>query len=975
MLACFALSCALLADPGLADPGLASSDVATAPPIATGWIPTGVEALQSARSGGVAQVDRALERLGGHRRVLMLAAHPDDEDTFVLALAARGLGAEAAYLSLSRGDGGQNLIGSESGEGLGLLRTGELQSARTIDGARQFFSRAYDFGYTRSLPETLERWPEEILLEDTMRVVRRFRPQVLISVFPSDARAGHGQHQAAGHVAERVFELSRGPDRFPELTAEGLAPWPVQAFFRASWWNPEGADLHLPLGELDAHSGRSIFQVALESRSRHRCQDMGFEQPPGDAKTALIRVYPEAIEGEEEGLFAGIDTSLSALADPLADPELGPRLALALERLEGVARAARARLGVAQPSEAVGPLAELVRELSALHAETSASAPAEGRSHVVALLEEKLVIAREGLAAAAGIVADAVSDQETVVPGGTLEARTLLWDAEYGSLRTSSASLAEPASGVSGASGVRHGSAGGNSSNHAVEDARVDLWVLGPKGPAGQATELAAEPEVETDRRRSRFSARVDDERRFEVEISPRADASAPYYLHRARSAAGDLYDWQGVGRDVRGLPDSPGPIWARFRFRLAGAPMELWREVVHRRRDQVLGEVRRPVRILPALEVKLDRPLAVSRIDTAEPVELRVRVRSHVGSTSASLPGEVAGAETETSSGIRLDVRAPEGWTVVESGNLELGPDGEGQVGLRLLPPTGASTEPTIDTVRVAAVWNGRRYEQWFEPVDYPHIRPALWPKPASVRLVRASIELPRVKRIGYVRGAADPVPELLGELGLPIEILAPEALSSTDLRPFEVIVIGSRAYEVTPELGRANGRLLDYVRAGGRLVVQYQQYGFARGRYVPFPLDIARPHDRVTDETAPVRVLDPGHALVRRPNALREEDWRGWVQERGLYFAGTWDDAWTPVLAMADPASDGPWVGGERGPEKLGGLLVSHPGEGVYIYTGLAFFRQLPAGVPGAYRLLANLLAYEGPSDSREVGSAEGR
>lgn len=236
---------------------------------------------------------------------------------------------------------------------------------------------------------------------------------------------------------------------------------------------------------------------------------------------------------------------------------------------------------------------------------------------------------------------------------------------------------------------------------------------------------------------------------------------------------------------------------------------------------------------------------------------------------------------------------------------------------------------------------------------VDYEHIRPTPWPHPATVEVSAADIEIPPVERVGYVRGASDRVPEFLREIGVPLEMLTPGELSEDGLHRFDALVIGSRAYETEPALARANGKLLDWVRGGGLLIVQYQQYQFVRGGFPPFPLDISRPHDRVTDETAPVRVLLPDHPAFHVPNTIEPEDWQGWVQERGLYFAGTWDDAYTPLLAMADP---------EMEEEVQGALLVAPLGAGTYVYTGLAFFRQLPAGVPGAYRLFANLLALGG-------------
>ncbi|HEX2252646.1 MAG TPA: PIG-L family deacetylase, partial [Thermoanaerobaculia bacterium] len=290
--------------------------LAAAPAGATGVLDPFSAPLEPPGTGGVERADRALAKLPVHRRVLVIGAHPDDEDTTLLALVARGLGGEAAYLSLSRGEGGQNLIGPELGPALGLIRSRELLAARQIDGARQFFTRAYDFGYTRSLAETHSLWPADVLLEDAVRVIRRFRPQVMVSVFPPDSRAGHGQHQAAGVVALEAFHRAGDPAAFPRLAAEGLAPWQPDVLYRSTWWEPPSTTLTLPLGVLEPYAGRSVLQLALASRSRHRSQDMGMLQPlgPGEARLAWVA---GAGGPDEVDLFAGVGTELAALAELL----------------------------------------------------------------------------------------------------------------------------------------------------------------------------------------------------------------------------------------------------------------------------------------------------------------------------------------------------------------------------------------------------------------------------------------------------------------------------------------------------------------------------------------------------------------------------------------------------------------------------------------------------------------------------------
>ena len=853
---------------------------------ASSGVPRDVSPLDPASSGGLRALDRALVRLASHKRLLMIAAHPDDEDTALLTWVVRGAGGEAAYLSLSRGEGGQNLIGSELGVGLGLLRSRELQSARRIDGARQFFSRTYDFGFTLSLEETLERWPREVMLEDTMRVVRRFKPQVLVSVFPPTVEAGHGHHQAAGVVADQILELSREEDAFPQLDAEGLAPWKISAFYRVAWWNPEAATLELPLGMIEPFTGRSILQLALASRSQHRCQDMGSLQPLGDALGRLTRVAgPEVIDATSP--FDGIDTRLSAIADLLPEGELRRETSARLGRIAGIAGATRQQLG-ATPERAVEPLLEIVTLLRSIDLDlTVQSSRVIGAGQVRDLVAEKLEIASEGLATAAQVVVDAVTEKDTVVPGETFEVRSIFW----------------------------------NAGEHPVAD--LEVTAISPAGWRANGSE-PAEPV------RSRFSARPTDERTIRVEVPATGGPTVPYFLERPRQ--GDLYDWSGVSAEVRGEPFAPPPLSLRFGFTLAGVPVELEREVVYRKRDQAIGEVRRPLRAVPELEVSITPELVVWPAGQPHSKPLEIEIISNVDRPVRA----------------RVDVEVPAPWRAIESIDVELDASHLRRVIEVRLEADGSVTRGR-HRVDVAVTSDGKRFDRAIGMIDYQHVRPTALPRQASGDVSAGDIKLPDLRRLGYIRGASDRMPEALKRIGLPIEVLPAEALAAQDLSSFDAIVVGSRAYEVDPALLRINPLLLDYARAGGLLIVQYQQYQFVRGGFAPFPLEIRRPHDRVTDETAPVTVLQPDHPAFNVPNRLGEDDWQGWVQERSLYMAGTWDDAYQPLLAMADP-------GGEA---KQGALLVARLGQGHYVYTGLAFFRQLPAGVTGAYRLFANLLA----------------
>ena len=840
----------------------------------------GPDALEPPSSGGVELIDRALARLAGHKRVLMVGAHPDDEDNRLLALLGRQLGAEAAYLSLSRGEGGQNLIGSELGVALGLLRTGELEAARALEGGRQFFTRAFDFGYTRSLDETLAQWPESMLLEDAVRIVRRFKPQVIVSIFPGDGRGRHGQHQAAGIIAHRLFEIAGDPSVFPNLAAdEGLEPWQPQALYRAPWWTEDGETIELPLDDIDPWRGRSIHQLAAESRGMHRSQDMGRQQELGPQSASVEWVG--GARGEIGGLFGGIDTSLAAIAALLPEGELRDELSERLTALQTSAEAVRGWLTPAQLRALSPSLAGLVVEAkAALDLAAAAAGPASAQ--VRELLAEKLDWAEWALVASADVIVDAAIEQQGVATGTTVSGEVLVWNA-----------------------GPQHVEL------HAIELVARDGWRL-----------------IESD---SLHHGHLHDgvtEWAFTVG-APESSWTLPYFLRRPTRGA--VYDWSAAEPWQRGLSGFEPPLVARLSMTIDDAPVVVEREVVFRAVDQALGEVRQPLRALPPAELSVEPGLILWPIGERRTATVRLHVRSHL---ATSLEGVVRCGRAGS-------------WRV-EPFPVTIAGSGERTYEAALVPPVrlrgGRFGLPC--ELELAA---GGRVRQSVPLIDYDHIRPVPFPSPARLGISALDLELPTIERLAWVRGASDPLPELLAEIGLPVEVIDGREVGRTELGRYDAIVVGSRAFEVDPHLGPANERLLDYARGGGTVLVLYQQYDFVNGGYAPYPFEIARPHDRITDERSPVRLLAPEHPVFNSPNRLAESDWAGWVTERGLYLADSWDPAFTPLIALEDPGQ----------PEQSGALLIADVGEGRWLYSGLSFFRQLPAGVPGAYRLLVNLLA----------------
>jgi LmbE family N-acetylglucosaminyl deacetylase len=842
-------------------------------------------ALTPPAAGGLEAVDRALSRLGTHRRLLVVGAHPDDEDTEILAYVARGLGGEAAYLSLTRGEGGQNLVGPDLGVGLGLVRSQELAAARRLDGARQYFTRAYDFGFTRSLDETFARWPRAVLQEDAVRVMRRFRPQVVVAIFNGTARDGHGQHQASGVIARDAYRMAADPAAFPSLAAEGLPPWTAGTLLQETgyWDDKDNTTVVLETGKVDPLTGRSVYQIAMASRSLHRSQDMGSLQEPGPNRTMVGWVEGGAGRSGNE-LFSGVDTRLRAMADEVRDPARRETIARTLDAVEASVAETRRRVSTPGLGSAVPALGRILADLRAARGLVS-----DGDGGAAMLLDEKIALAETALAAAAEVTLDAVSAREVAASGEAFEVTASVWNAGPERVEVQSVTLESP-----------------------------DGWSVEADAAAGARTVAPGKLE----------------EWKSRATVPAQAPPTIPYFLERPLK--GDLYDWSSAPPAVRGEPFEPPPLTAVARLTIGGQAVALARDVSYRLRDQAIGEVRRPVRAVPSLEVSVAPGLLVWPLSTAER-RLEVTLTSNAARPLAG----------------KLEVQPPTGWPPVAAVPFSLTKAGEAAfVDVVLKPP--ARFVPGRHTVRFVATLDDASHgssDLDIRLIDYGYIPRTPQPERSEASISAADIRFPPIRRLGYVRGAADRVPEALSGVGLPVEVLTGKDLEAADLSGYDAILLGSRAYETDPALARANGRLLDYVRRGGLLVVQYQQYPFVQGGYAPFPIEIARPHDRVTDENAAVTMLDPQSPVFVTPNRIGPADWEGWVQERGLYFARSWGAEYTPLLAMADPG----------GPEQKGALLAAKLGKGRYVYTGLAFFRQLPAGVPGAYRLLANLLAWK--------------
>ena len=881
---------------------------------------------------GVVEAALLLRQLDGVKRVLMIGAHPDDEDTALLAALARGMGARAAYLSLTRGEGGQNLIGAELGEGLGIVRSGELLAARSVDGAEQFFTRAYDFGYSKTAEETFRHWPRDSVLSDVVWAVRVFRPQVLVTVFSGTPSDGHGQHQVAGLLAREAFEASGDPTRFPEHARLGVAPWTPLKLYRRTWRDPEASTLALETGRLDPVLGRSYHQIAMRSRSQHRSQDFGTRELGGPHVT-VMQLLESRVGGPDSSLFAGIDTTLVGLAGGLAQPARDRvERALAAYR-EGLA-AARRDLGALEPAAAVPAMVSALEDLRAARAAIP-DRPSEAGGLLEAL-DFRRTRLQEAILSAASVSVLAEAEDDIVVPGQSFWVRVKLWNGGTYAIEGSEPVIAAP----SGWRVAEDTTAGQDPASRfyprTLDEARRG-------GGASRDSSSAGEPEPGSSRPAMKESAIPPGQLHgwgFRLDVPEDFEPPAPYYLEEPR--AGDLYRWPAE-RELRGRAFDPPPLSAALDLELSSddlPPVGLMvsRPVRFRGVDKAVGQFWRPVLALPAVSVSLEPRAIVWPVGLGSGRPVRVTVRSDA-------PEGFAGT---------LRLLAPIGWAV-EPAERSIELEGPGSVHtypFEIRPVGPLVAGEAVSRGQLAAVArsaDGKAFREEVLLIDYPHIEPVPYLLAAETSLEVVDVRVDSGRRVGYLAGSGDQVADAIPQLGLEVEFIAPEDLEASALERFDVIVLGVRAYEVRPDLAAANATLLDWVRCGGVLIVQYNKYELPDGDYAPYPLQMARPHDRVTDEASEVALLDPDSPALTHPNRISGPDFEGWVQERGLYLLSEWDERYTPLLAVADSGEE----------PLLGSLVVARVGEGLWVYTGLSFFRQLPAGVPGAYRLFANLLS----------------
>lgn len=851
---------------------------------------------------GAAGLTLLLGRLQSTASALHTGAHPDDEDSALIATLARGKHARVAYLSLNRGEGGQNIIGTELFEALGVIRTEELLQARRLDGGEQFFTRTMDYGFSKTRAEAEAKWGRREVLGDMVRVIRQYRPLVITSRFSGTPADGHGHHQLAGALTPPAFEAAANPDEFPEHLAEGLRPWQARKLYVGQGFRPDPSTpptTTIATGVLDPLVGRSHAEIAWEGRSQHKSQEMGSLELLGPQQSALRLLAnrtdaprspgtSEPAPGTNEtDLFDGIDTSLRGLARlaGLPDNALASELAAIDAAVTEAVRDYDARSpGLIVPALARG-LAATRQARAALRA---LGAPEQATYDADFLLAHKEDDFAEALALAAGITLDPLADAETLTPGGSLMVTVRAFAADNAGVTLGTPRVTGP-----------HG------------------WTIAPAAPRD---------DTDGDNPFARFFREFPAATTtFRANAPEDAPFTQPYWLAQPRNR--DSFVWpEGA---PGGAPFEAPLLTAHQPVEVAGVTFELTRPVEYRYADRVRGEIRRSPAVVPAVAVGLESRLLIV------PSGAAAQQRTVVVRVSSQAAEDVSGSAVLT---------LPTGWTAQPASVPFTLRPGERTAASFVVSAPVPVPQGTFE-LRAEARVGSSRYGHDMQVIAYPHIQTHRLYQPAMARVQAFDVSVAPVT-VGYIMGSGDQVPDAIRRLGLDVTLIDGPMLATGDLSRFDTIVVGVRASEARPDFVAATARLRQYMEQGGTLIVQYQQGDYAQRGLAPFPGQIGT---RVTDETAPVRILQPEHARFRFPNTIAASDFDGWVQERHLYAFTTFDERYTPLLEANDPGE----------PPNSGGELYARIGKGRYVYTSYAWFRQLPAGVPGAYRMFANLLS----------------
>ena len=821
---------------------------------------------QTSPPSDIATIQQNLKKLSVLGSVLYIAAHPDDENTRLLAYLAQEKHYRTGYLSLTRGDGGQNLIGTEQGELLGLIRTQELLAARRVDGAEQFFSRANDFGFSKNPEETLKFWDKEKVLGDMIWVIRKFRPDVMICRFPTTGEGGHGNHTASAILAQEAFSAAADPNRYPEQLKHGVTVWQAKRLlwntFNFGNTNTTSEDqFKINVGAYNPILGKSYGEIAAESRSNHKTQGFGSAKQRGDAFEYFKTILGDAPKID---LMDGVVTDWS--------------------RIPGG-----------------GPIGE---ELAAIRKKFNDDAPEASVSALVKLLDKvDIDFGNDKAMQTVRLKAGAVDDYNYWHKQKAKELKDLiaacagLWFESYAT---------EPFYALG-------------------EKVLVNTQVICRSVIPIQVAAVIGLGEDEIVTKKTPLTQNT--LATFSNSISP-ANLSQPYWLKYSRTNIGgyntDYLDEKGPFYQ-RTLPENT-PNSMTIEMDLFGKTVDFQSPVFFKYVDPSRGEIYQPLEITPPVTANVAEPVYV--FYKAQPQTVQVKLKSFTNASGNIAITPIAGWKISPEKIEFADKKKGDEWTVA----------------FTVSPSEGKQNIGNLEVVTTA---NGKSFSQGLLNIKYNHIPAITIFPPAQAKLVNIDLKIAG-KKIGYIGGAGDLVPDALREVGYEVHPLTENEILNGDLSGYDAIITGVRAYNVNPRLAYEQPKLLEYVKNGGNLVVQYNNNnGLVTKEIGPYPFRIT--NERVTDETSPVTIKDKNNAILNYPNRITQDDFKDWIQERSVYMLNDMDPKYQTPLQMGDP----------NAPQSNGAVAVAQYGEGRFVYTSLVFFRELPAGVPGAYRLFINLLS----------------
>jgi LmbE family N-acetylglucosaminyl deacetylase len=854
-----------------------------------------------------------LLRLGTTARLMQVVAHPDDEDGGLLTLEARGQGVNTLLMTLNRGEGGQNKIGSNLSDVLGVLRAEELLASDQYYGVQDRFSRVADFGFSKSAEETFAKWGgHNVALADMVRVIRTFRPDVLVARFSGTERDGHGNHQASSILTKEAFRAAADPKRFPEQIAEGLQPWQPKKFYIGNvcpWGSMTCPDANWTVkfntGQNNPVLGTSYIQFAMQGLRHQMSQGAAnWTVDPGDRFTfyrLVDSVLPAAAgkDGHEKSFFDGIDTTLPGMASEAGTklPKLRSDLTTIAKQIAEAANGAKG----GDASKAADPLMKVVAALSRISTEVLASSlsPSAKRDLLTRIADKRQQAETAlNLALGVGLAADASAERKASIPK---EAAAL--------------TAVSPGQEFLIAVTFHNGS-------------KLPLLIdhIGLEVPEGWNT-INGKTRPETVKPGEDLHAD------FRLRVPKVTPYTRPYW-HRDDPNTESINHVDN--EKYATLPFPPPALRAHVEFSVASGGSHTRSEVTAAVVTPFLddsGKVRaRPLAIVPSYSVMLEPGTQV--------------ISTHNGTTTAVTVGVTSNLPRAVHGELRLEL--PPGWrSEPAQASVDFTHRGEKRdVQFRISSP---GLQPGRATLNAVLVSDGEKYSEGYTLVTREDLGSFYYYQPARQRVSIVDVQVPHDLKVGYIMGAGDDIPTVLKQIGMNVTEIPAAKLASEDLSRYGTIVLGIRAYDTQKEVAENNKKLLEFVSAGGTLVVQYDTGvgDFNSGKFTPYPAQLSRA--RVSVEEAPVQILAPDDSIFHFPNTITSADFDGWVQERGLYFMDKWDDHFKPLLASHDPGED----------EQKGGLLRAQYGKGTYIYTGYAFFRQLPAGAPGAVRLYVNLLS----------------